>query len=377
MARKLLNLCLSIIFISLTTYAEHPESGDIYNSFLWNRKNHISKNGKVDSGDWFEWWYYKVIDSKSQDAFYFIYGVLNPWDYENTLAGTKAIVSVGNFKQHVFTEKSFPLNQFNARYDQTEINIGNNTATDKRIRGRITEEDGREISWDLAVNKKWAFNAMGWGMRVPDLSGIYWYPAQASADMTGWIKFHGKTYKFENAPAYQDRNWGRSFPQWWTWLVSNSFKNSPGTTLAAGGGAPKVLDAFYRFSGLCIGLNYQGREYSFRTTDADTVKFDIRWGVWKVWAQNLKGQRIEISAYAPPDKFMRLPAPTPRGPIFNDYEALMGQMTVKLSEWSFRDLKWNEVSTLETNEAGIEWGSPDPIGSFSFTTIFNSTLNLQ
>jgi len=322
------------------------QSVDPYNVFLW-------KQG--DRGDWYEWWYYKVVDPQSGEAFYFTYGVVNPGDTGGKKKGTQAVVQVGSFGQGNVTQTVYPLSQFSASAQATDVRIGPNTATDKRITGSV-----KDISWDLSIDKKWSFNAMGWAMKQPGISNIYWYPAQASASMTGTINFRGKKYTFNQATAYQDRNWGRSFPDWWTWLVSNNFKGSPGTTLAAGGGKPRAFGGPALFSGLCIGLNYQGKEYAFRTTDGDTVNFDIAWGKWEVTATNGQGQKIEISAYAPKEKFLLLPFNSPNGDLFYDYEALTGHMTVKLSEQMKGE--WLPVATLETDQAGIEWGSPKPIG---------------
>ncbi len=337
---------LLLLFIALIAPISHAEEFDPYNVLQW-------KQG--DSGDWYEWWYYKVVEPETGEAFYFTYGVVNPGK-----ANGKGILQVGSFGQKVVAEQQVPLAQFSASRSDTDVRIGANTATDKRITGSLKQDDGEKNSWDLSFEKDWKFLAMGWGMQTPDISNIFWYPAQASASATGTVHFRGKTYSFVNAPAYQDRNWGRSFPDWWTWMVSNNFEHSPGTTLAVGGGKPRVFNGPALFSGLCIGLRYQGEEYVFRTTDGNVVTFDIKWGKWEVSATNGYGKKIEISAYAPPEKFMLLPFSTPLGKTFYDYEALTGDMTVKLSSWT--GFSWKTIATLVTHQAGIEWGSPDPVG---------------
>lgn len=378
MQNKSAFLVLLAIALMLPNFT-FADPADPYNAYLWNRENALSENGSVDRNDWYEWWYYKIVNPETREAFFLTYGVINPWDGDGSMAGTTAVVQVGDFKHHLLVAGKFPVTQFTADYDKTSVSIGGNTATDKHLAGHVTE-NGHEVSWDLAFAKKWKFAAMGWSMTVPNLSGIYWYPAQASAVANGWIRFDGTLYELNNAPAYQDRNWGRNFPKWWTWLTSNHFENSPGTTLAAGGGEPKVFNSVYLFSGLCIGLKHQGKEYIFRTTDLDFINFNIGWGVWNVAAQNSRGQKIEISAYAPPDQFMMLPFQSPRGPQFYDYEALMGKMTVKVFERSSIFDKWHAVADLTTLEAGIEWGTPEPLESndpYSMRTLFSSMTNLQ
>ncbi|MGZ3693809.1 MAG: tocopherol cyclase family protein [Bdellovibrionota bacterium] len=314
-----------------------------------------------DKGDWYEWWYYKVVEPQTNEAFFFTYGIVNPGDAKNKKQGTKSMVQAGSFSQKVSVQNDFPIAAFTASRKATEIKIGENTATDRHIAGSVLDSEGLPISWNLDIQKNWAFNAMGWATGMAGVSNIYWYPAQASATMNGNIHFRGRDYELKNAPAYQDRNWGRSFPEWWTWLVSNNFKNSPGTTLAAGGGKPKVFSVAPLFTGLCIGLQHEGKEYIFRTTDGDHMDFEIRWGKWEVSAVNKHHQKIEISAYAPRESFLLLPFSAPQGGTFYDYETLTGSMQVRLYNQDPDSGKWILATTLDTDQAGIEWGSPDPI----------------
>ncbi len=100
------------------------------------------------------------------------------------------------------------------------------------------------------------------------------------------------------------------------------------------------------------------------------MKFDIQWGKWEVSATNWHGEKIEISAFAPKEKFMLLPFTTPQGEKFYDYETLTGSMVVRLYKQEAGE--WKLLNTLETDEAGIEWGSPHPVafdGLFQMRTI--------
>lgn len=360
MDKKYRFLIAAFMLFSAFASASPQDAMDPFNTYIWNRQNVVAGNGQVDTGDWFEWWYYKVIDPATGQPFFFTYGIVNPWDTSRSLAGTKAVVQAGDYSGKFLVDQEYPVSQFKASYDNTDVTIGANHATDKHIQGSVSQ-NGHEMAWDLAIQEQWKFDAMGWSMGTGDLSGIYWYPAQAAAVINGWIRVDGKTFNLTAAPAYQDRNWGRSFPKWWTWLVSNGFKNAPDTVLAAGGGEPKVLNSVYLLSGLCIGLKHNGHEYIFRSTDGNYVNFDIRWGVWNVVAENGRNERIEISGSAPPDKFMMLPFQSPRGPIFYDYETLLGNMTVKVYTRGSIFENWKQVADLESDQAGIEWGTPTQI----------------
>lgn len=330
-----------------------------YNYLIWE---------PGDKGDWYEWWYYKATVPGTDQAFYFCYGVVNPWDAAQSRPASRAYVSAGNFQAGRTHELKFPVKDFKASSSATFVKVGPHTATDKRLKGALPLPEGGEFSWDLSVEKEWAFNALGWTMYVPGVTNIFWFPAQASARMSGTIKYGGREYRLDGAPAYQDRNWGRGFPKWWAWLVSNHFKDSPGTALAAGGGMPKVLGSFHMPNAMGIGLRHAGKEYAFRPSRGDLIKLDVDYGKWKVRALNKDGARIEIDAWAPEEKFLLLKFMAPQGQEFYDYEALQGNIKVRLYEGG------KLIADLETDEGGIEFGSGEPQ---DFRALFSGSHKLQ
>ena len=211
-----------IFALSLASSVSLAGAGsDPYNTLQWNRANYEKQNGKIDRDPWYEWWYYKVVDPRSHRAFYFVYGVVNPWDTEGKNPASRTYVGMGDFSSNQICEEVRPVQDFKAEYEATDIQVGPHFATDGRIQGKINCPDGSAVAWNLRVDPEWNFNAMGWGMFIRDLSNIFWYPAQASAWMSGWIETHGQRIHINEAPAYQDRNWGSSFPKWWVWLVAN------------------------------------------------------------------------------------------------------------------------------------------------------------
>ena len=49
------------------------KSTEKYNALRWNAYNVEHKNGKIDRGDWYEWWYAKFVDPKTNEAVLFSY----------------------------------------------------------------------------------------------------------------------------------------------------------------------------------------------------------------------------------------------------------------------------------------------------------------
>ena len=311
---------------------------------------------KKDNRPWLEWWYYKIVLPKTGDSFYVMYGIVNPWDSLQSQANSGATIGIGDYKGKINSRKHFPTSQFYASYDSTYVSIQDNLATDKRIRGGFKDAKEREFSWDVAIKKQWTFNATSWATGK-GLTNIEWYPAQASATCTGTVTMNGREVSFSDAPCYQDRNWGNSFPHWWTWIVSNQFEGHPGTTLAVGGGKPTILRFFKLLEGVTIGLLHKGKTYFFRPNDLDVVKVDIALGKWEVKAVNSRN-KIEISAFAPKAAFLELELAQPKGDPFYDYQTLSGTCSVRLYERKKPFVgKWILIDSLQSKYTGIEYGS--------------------
>lgn len=355
---------LATILLSISLW------GDEFNNYRWNRKNHLAGNSKVDTTPWFEWWYYKVVIPEKNRSFYFVYGVVNPWDYFSTSQASRAVLSMGDFERKIIFEDVLPVSKFHARYDEAYARVDESVGTDKRFYGSVLK-DGELAKWDVNIKHEWTFNATGW-VTGKGVTNIEWYPAQASATCSGTIQSGEESIEFENAPCYQDRNWGDSFPKWWTWIVSNHFEESPGTALAIGGGWPKIKGVYTPVKGVAIGLLYKGKEYTFRPNDLDRTGQEINFGTWKAWGAK-SNIRIEIEASAPKESFMDLQFMTPSGKLFHDYETLSGEIVLKI--YNRQKGHWVMIENLRSNWGGIEYGSENIYDLIE--TFFNQSVRFH
>lgn len=328
--------------LAFSSFAEF----DRFNVYQYDQK-------KMNEKPWFEWWYYKVVLPDQNESFYFVYGVVNPWDKLQKNFASRSYVKMGDFTDKIQVEKVFSPNQFFAAVDQTLVQIENDQATENNFFGSIIS-NGQMYSWDIDIKKDWGYNAAGWatGKNVTD---IEWYPAQAGAHCSGKIISGKKEIIFKDAPCYQDRNWGSLFPKWWTWIVSNQFENHPDTVLAVGGGWPSFNGKFTPIKGVSIGLYHKGKEYHFRPNHLNWVTTDVTLGNWKVSGENPL-YKVEVEAFAPLEKFMDLEFLTPQGIIFHDYETLTGSVRVKI--FKKIKLKWKILDEIFSKYAGIEYGAP-------------------
>lgn len=358
---------IAILIFSIQVFATDP-----FNTYRWDRKNFERGVKTQGSNPWYEWWYYKVVLPETGESYCFVYGVVNPWDSAQGNIASRSYVGFGDFKNRIIIDQKFPVSQFEASYDQVYVNVADNIATDINIKG-MAQEDNNFASWDIDIQHKWTFNATSWATGK-QITNIEWYPAQADARCSGTITSQNKTRTFENAPCYQDRNWGYSFPDWWAWIVSNQFENHPNTALAVGGGKPIFWKKFKIMKGVAIGLKHKGKEYFFRPNEFHKVKIDINFGKWEMMGKN-KTHKIEITAWAPAEEFMNLEFMTPDGEIFHDYETLTGKSIVKLYKKvkGFFFTRWELMETLKSNYTGIEYGSKN---TYQINELLNRKINL-
>ena len=133
--------------------------------------------------------------------------------------------------------------------------------------------DAGEMSWDLQIEKKIAFN-VGYGaskpLREAEAFAMYWHVEGMKSAYSGEVIFNGRKYTVspENSYGYADKNWGRDFTSPWVWLSSNclvsriSGKKLTNSVFDIGGGRPKVY--FAPLDRRLLGVfYYEGKEYDF------------------------------------------------------------------------------------------------------------------
>ena len=133
--------------------------------------------------------------------------------------------------------------------------------------------DSGDMSWDLKVDKKIAFN-VGYGaskpMREAEAFAMYWHAEGMKTEYEGEITFNGRKYIVtpEKCYGYADKNWGRDFTSPWVWLASNCLvsrrtgEQLHDSAFDIGGGRPKVY--FVPLDRRLLGVfYYEGKEYDF------------------------------------------------------------------------------------------------------------------
>ena len=252
----------------------------------------------------YDWWWHSFTaqDAKTGEdkAFFIEFFICNPALAKDTptfgqLPSNKSegkrpsylMVKAGTWgEDHCQLHRFFSLNDVtihkNAPYS---VSASDCFASENKLKGNIhisTSDaashpewmcDSGDMSWDLTIDKKIAFN-VGYGASKPlrfiEAFAMYWHAEGMKSAYSGTIHFNGKDYIVspDKSYGYADKNWGRDFTSPWVWLSSNHLiskktgKQLKNSVFDIGGGRPKIY--FVPLDRRLLGVfYYEGKEYDF------------------------------------------------------------------------------------------------------------------
>lgn len=327
----------------------------------------------------FEGWYLRVTLPIAQQSFGFMYAIADPTGDSPDSGGSAQILGPND----EYLWRSFPdrrgfwaardrLAFGHWRQKQHAIYL-NPSAFDQQIiegyqttatwhQGKLKDPTGKWADWQYRIEPVY-----GWGnANLPAQSTAGWLSAlqifepgwqvlMAHGLATGWINWQGKSYYFDNAPAYAEKNWGGAFPQQWSWINCNSFDAVPDLALTAIVGRRQVLG--WPESVAMVGLHHQGIFYEFAPWNAQISWTVQPWGHWQMTAQNA-WYRMTLTGQAHvPGTLLR--APTANGMAIACRETAQGHLQLELrSRWSHALILRAESHLAGLETGGTGWHQP-------------------
>lgn len=221
--------------------------------------------------------------------------------------------------------------------------------------GKLKDPTGPWADWQYRIEPIYSWgnanlppqSTAGW-LSALQIFEPGWQVLMAHGLATGWINWQGKSYYFNNAPAYAEKNWGGAFPQQWFWINCNCFNSMPDLALTAVGGKRQVWG--WQESVAMIGLHHQGIFYEFAPWNAQLSWIVQPWGDWQMTAQNAL-YRVTLQGKADvPGTLLR--APTAHGMAIACRETAQGRLLLELRS------RWSDALILraESSLAGLETG---------------------
>ena len=310
------------------------------------------------SGRFFEGWYYRVTLPTDGNTFAFMYSIEDPAG-DTPIAGGAAqilgpddtyfirtfpdvkkfwawqdILGLGHWGKTNFSKSETAQFLTPEEFDKN-IHQGYQ-ATSTLNQGKLFDPStGHSVKWQYEITPIYGWgntnapqqSTAGWLSSLP-IFEPGWQILMAHGHATGYIEWQNKRYEFINAPAYSEKNWGRSFPKKWFWFNCNLFENHPTLALTAGGGRRGVL--WWEESVAMVGIHYQEKFYEFVPWNAK-VSWEISpWGRWQMHA---KTHHHEVTLTGITNRpGLPLRAPTQDGLKFVCRDTAYGHLTLTLRE---------------------------------------------
>jgi len=285
---------------------------------------------------YFEGWYYKaVVDNR---AFALIPGVSRAPDDPHA------------FIQYIDGETAesayyrFPLDRFSYRRDRYEIAIDSNRFS---LDGYEANLEGVSCRFEIGNRNGWPTSifvpgTMGWYSFVPFMECKHAVLIM-DADLRGTL--NGE--RVDGARLYVEKDYGRSFPNAWIWLQSNSFGTATSVSCSIGN-VPFVGGAF---TGFLAAILHEDTLHRFTTyTGAKLISLDVDESEVRMVLADRRRQ-LEISARREDGTALAAPAlGLMRGRII---ETIRSSVDVRLV------VDGSEVYVGTGNHAGLEVMNPD------------------
>ncbi|MEA5418589.1 tocopherol cyclase family protein [Spirulina sp. CCNP1310] len=321
-------------------------------------------------GRFFEGWYYRVTLPQLGESFAFMYSIEDPQGGQAHSGGAAQILGPGDR----YLWRTLPdVVGFSAAADRLELS---HYRRDRRWEGYTATEDhhqgyirdpatGFYCRWDYQIQPLYGWGnphepqqaTAGWLSHLP-IFDPGWQILMAHGLANGVINWNGQEYYLEQAPAYSEKNWGRSFPKAWFWLNCNSFTDEPDLALTAGGGKRQVLITEETVA--LIGIHYRGQFYEFAPWNSRVTWAIAPWGRWEMRAEGDRYHVELVGTTTHPGTPLR--APTHDGLTFCCRDTMRGEIALKLSHNN-----GEEICTAHSTTGGLE------VGGEPWTAVWVST----
>lgn len=362
---------------------------------LFMLKGALSKKG-------YDWWWHNFTaynrETGEAKAFFIEYFVCNP-----ALGGDKAILGqlLENQVKHIKPSYAmvkvgawgknpkqihnfYPITEFSCEKDNLNLKMGQCTLSETHMKGTCTvttEEvsshpefmsDAGDMSWDIKINKKVAFN-VGYGaskfFRTMNAFEMFWHAEGIKTEYAGEIVLDGVAYDVipEKSFGYADKNWGSDFTSPWLWISSCNMKSLitnkilSNSVVEIGGGRPKVFGLALDHK-LLIGMYYEGKMYEYNFSKFWTgakVIFEFKEGEkyhkWTVNASN-KDSIMELTLQCDRDEMLLVNYESPSGEKKHNrlWNGGTGFGEIKLYQKQGKDKVL--IDHIEIKNAGCEYG---------------------
>lgn len=306
-------------------------------------------HGKNKKSNFFEGWYFKIVQPHTGNTYCFIPGVfissgkVLSHSFIQVIKGNE-----NNFKYLKFKKDEFKAStsEFNLKVEESyfsinQINLNINQQHEK-IFGTLYFEN--IIRWpDSIINP----GSMGFYNYLGFMQ-CYSQVCVVDGRIRGKLSINGETVDFTGGKLYIEKNWGKSFPCSYIWIQGNSFQKGNGSITCSIGDIPLPFP-LRSFTGFLIGLYVKGRFYKFTSINRSTLSINCENEKIALETYN-KEYFLKVEGSYKKESFMSLYAPSGGNMIPIANETLHGNLSVSVYDNKKNCIIFND----NCSSAGIE-----------------------
>ena len=238
-------------------------------SYFYNLYHPEIFQGNLNKKNYFEGWYYKVVNRDQSSALAIIPGVsigreVPDHAFVQVLDGIKC-------KSYYYR---YDIEEFNASDKILDVHIHNNhfdingfTIDTPDFKGKISFRDRHPLKSSLLSP-----GIMGWYSFTPMME-CYHGVMSMHHRLQGEIQCQGDRLDYNGGTGYHEKDWGTSFPKCWIWAHSNHFEADQPTSLMASVAHIPWMGHF--FIGFIVAFLFDGKVNIFATYNGSRKKVFI------------------------------------------------------------------------------------------------------
>ncbi len=247
-------------------------------------------HGWGKSRNFFEGWYFKIVDPTERFAFAIIPGISFGKNGEihafiQVLDGKKCTTAYHKFDHAVFQPSG----------DTFELALDGNFFSADSIKLNLPELQG-ELHWQNRYPWPKMLSApgiMGWYSFVPFME-CYHGVVSINHTLQGRLCVYGEEADFTEGKGYIEKDWGRSFPNSWIWMQTNHFDATYPVCLSAS--VAKIPWLGNHFIGYIVGFLLDQKLYRFATYTGAMMRADFDENTVRLSFKDRRN-RLEIIAH--------------------------------------------------------------------------------
>ncbi|QUI23510.1 hypothetical protein HZI73_14995 [Vallitalea pronyensis] len=226
-------------------------------------KNPICLQGDISKKNYFEGWYYKLVNSDNDYTCAFIPGISTGGSRYKRHAFIQFVDNSGQLPLY----KPYAIRSFSYSDKPFSIRIGGCQFSD------------RGMSINMHHKKDTITGALTFGFftdivrtsKMPTIMGYYRYIPFMECfhsiislhhTLKGYLKVNNRYIDFTGGTGYLEKDFGTSFPNQWVWIHANTYHNQQASLMCSIASIPFLKKTFLGF--LCV-LYIDNKEYRFTT----------------------------------------------------------------------------------------------------------------